>query len=248
MALQLLAVQQRSSTRIRLKFDGAVAGSAFGPAALVGYTAAESYEGSAVAARTWAVTGSIAIASDAAAIELVLANPVGDGSWFWIVFNSPVPAAVGAPFAGPVSPTIRSLENAPRPSPEVPASGLDAILWGEDFVHDGRDWVETAEGDLLVSTGIENARQAVARRLLSEGLQWDAAYGLRPRRFVDAPSVTAKTILGEAQTQAVADDRVVAAASRVAAPDPQHPEEVAIETSLTFFSGQSQPVTTSLRA
>lgn len=245
MALALLRIEQRSPTRFRLRFDGALASGAFGPSSLAGYTAAESYDGSAVAARTWAMSGAIAIISDPAAVELVLSLSVSDGAWFWVIFNAAVPAISGPPFAGALSPTIRTAEKVPAPSPEVPTSELDAIIWGEDFIfRDGR-WVESSSGDMLVETGMGVAVHALERRQISEGLLWDPSYGLRPRRFVDAPTVNAPAIAGEAQAQAVADDRVVAALSVVG--ESRVPDEVLIETRATFFSGQTKTVSTSLR-
>jgi hypothetical protein len=246
MALVLLSVVQRSPTRIRLQFDGAVGAGAFGPAALANYSAAESYNGTTTADRVWAVSGAILVASDATALELALSLPVSDGAWFWVQFNASVPAAAGPPFAGAVSQLIRTAEPLLDPSPEVAATDLDAFLWGEDFVFVQGDWAEGPEGDMLTGSGPQNAIDAAARRLLSEGLLWDDSYGLKPSRYIDAPAVVAGSIAGEAQAQIVQDDRVVAAQSSVGNVDPQHPDEVFINTTLTFFTGQSRALTTPL--
>ena len=55
MALALLALQQRSPTRMRLLFDGPVGSGGFGVAALTIYSASESYDGSNDPARVWLV-------------------------------------------------------------------------------------------------------------------------------------------------------------------------------------------------
>lgn len=242
MALGLLSVFERSPTRIRLIFDGALASGAF---VATSYLAAESLDGSMTPTRTWSVTGAIAIASNSAAIELVLSSPMTEGSWAWVSFLTLVPAVSGGPFVGATSPQIRSSEPLPPPSPEVSQTDFDAVLWGEDLFFDGGDWRESPEGDLAVISGPANAEGAIVRRMLSEGLTWDQSYGLRPRRYIDAPAVTARAILGEAQAQAVADDRIAQAASTLGPVDPTVPDAITIETALTFFTGNTSTVSAS---
>lgn len=134
-------------------------------------------------------------------------------------------------------------EPAQSPSLQVAHRDVLAEIYGEDIQWDGSDWVETAEGDLQGISGPDNAQDALIRRQLSEGLAWDDAYGLKPRRFVDGPDGELPTLVALAERQTLLDDRVIEATSEILGADATDPSINLIRTTALLIGNERASVT-----
>jgi hypothetical protein len=134
------------------------------------------------------------------------------------------------------------------PSGQLSIALLTSNLFGEDISWNGTDWVETQDGDLAITTGPENARQAIIRREFSEGLLWDPSYGLKPNEFVDGPAGELPTLAARAETQALSDDRMKTASAKLLGASPTDPEDQVISVDLTLVDGSTVNVQTTVAA
>lgn len=95
------------------------------------------------------------------------------------------------------------------------ASDLEKRLYGSDLVHDGNDFVEGPDGDLVKIAGLPVVKGDLRRGIESNGLPWDATHGMHAREFVDAPAPMLDQIPGLAVAYVLRDDRVVSATASV---------------------------------
>ena len=84
-------------------------------------------------------------------------------------------------------------------------------MFGQDLFWNGTDFLEDASGDLSDIAGPLNAKVAIERRLLSDGLPWDDTYGAKPSQYVDGTAPAAQNLRGALEKQALSDDRVQSA-------------------------------------
>jgi len=91
---------------------------------------------------------------------------------------------------------------------EPSVSDWEKILYGTDLVWTGTDFQETASGDLATESGVPVICGAILRRVLSDGLPWDAAYGAQPREYVDGTLGNVPNLRVALLKQVTSDDRV----------------------------------------
>jgi len=231
-AIAFISVVARSRRRIRLAFSEALASAAFTTLSFyeVGSVDASGVAPAAVAA--FVVPGAPNV------VELALDADLVEGANY-------VASAVGVPDSDddvtPAGSVLPFRIGVVRPRPVAASPNEDALdaTFGVDLFWNGSDIAEDAQGDLATVSGRENARSAISRRLASEGLPWDAAYGAKPREYVDGSSLTAHQLRGALASQAVEDDRVKRAAARVLPRDDNNPEQTTIEVSIDLIDGTS---------
>jgi len=240
MTISFTSVVIHSRRRLRLVFSESLAAGAF--TTLTYYTVtcldAGGVDPGVVAA--FVVSGSPVV------VEISLNADLVDGSGYTV-------GAVGVPASGGSSTPagselpFRLGGTQARPVAATPEDDPLASLFGADLVWNGSDLVEDASGDLAAISGRENAKQAVKRRLMSDGLTWNPAYGGKPRGYVDGPSTLAGELRGKFAAQAVADDRVSKATATVLAEDETQPEVTNIETTIVLIDGTQTAVQTGVQ-
>jgi len=206
MTIALTNVAVRHERRIRLVFSVSLASGAFNPALYV-VTPNEGSQPLVLAA--YVVQNSPSVVelafdrdlSQYATYSVAALNVGGtDGSFT----SATAGAGNSAPFAIGVVVTPSNVEN--------PDADLAALVYGEDLVWDGFDFVETDAGDLATVAGLPNLEGAIQRRVAQDRpLPWARSYGGQPGRFVNGPTPLAATVAGNSQRQAMADDRVKSA-------------------------------------
>ncbi len=211
MAVNFVTATPRSSTRLRLLFDNTLAAGAF----VTGFYTVTSIDGIGADPD---VDAALIIADTPQGVELVLSEELVGGGLYQLDVDAGVPATDASTAPAAVL-QFRPGAASRDPSPEVNRSDVLREIFGEDIVWDGTDWAEDAEGDLEGITGPSNAREAVERRLESEGLLWNEDYGLRGREFVDGPAQLLPFLRGRIVSQALRDDRVVKANAGVVDPE-----------------------------
>jgi len=238
MPIALNAVNIHSRRRLRLVFSEDVAAGAFTTLSYytVTCTDAGGVDPSVVAA--------FVVPNSTAVVEIALDFDLVDGASYKV-------SAVGVPAsAGGSTPAGSELPFRPGVVRHRPVTGSDDILesfLGTDIVWNGEDLVEDPSGDLATVSGRENVRAAIAQRLMSDGLPWDAAYGAKPREYVDGSPLTAQQLRGELAAQAIEDDRVKRASATVLPEDEQNPEQTTIETTIVLIDDTTLPVQTRIR-
>jgi hypothetical protein len=231
-ALQNIIV--RSRRRLRVLFTEPVAAGAFATA----FYTVQSLDGIGIDP---VVNGALVVLDSPQVVELSLAIDIADGARYQLNVASGVPALAGGTaaagqyqFAAPSAPAA--------PSPELAIDDLLNDVYGNDIVHNGADFVETAEGDLAMIGGPENVYSALSVRAILEGLAWDATIGARLREFVDGPNQEIGVVRSRIVAQVLQDDRVVAARGSYTTSENG---EAFVDVSVTLV-GQTAPRTISL--
>lgn len=198
MSITLDRILINSDTRVRLVFSGALASGAF---------AASLYTMSDVTldASGPTVTAALAVSGQTNQVELVLESSLASGNTAAVNCTN-VPAADLSTFTGNLAsyfgPVVTFQLNV---EPEQNAS--DVLAFGRDLVHNGNDYVESANGDLMTVEGIPNVQGALFRRVLAYGLPWDPTFGPKLDDYVDGPNEAAAPATGLIKQQILADDR-----------------------------------------
>lgn len=227
MALGFVNLLVRSPRRVRLLWDAALGGGAFSPS----WFTFETLDGAGTNPN---VVAALAVPSYPDQCELVLDNDLAIGGLYRLTIGAGVPPASGGTAPG----YTRDFRPEGRPADPSPTLRLDDViaeLFQTDLLHDGKDFVEEANGDLAGVTGPENAKRAFARRLVSNGLAWRSDYGVKARRFVDAPEPTLPELRGRVAEQARRDDRIVRAAASI--PGTQDAGQPIVNVDLEFIGG-----------
>jgi hypothetical protein len=200
MAIEFQSVIVRQPTRLRLRFSNTLASGAFS-------TSWFTLASLDAAGADPEVSAALVVASAANELELVLTAPLVPGGLYEITVAAGLPAADSSTTAV-ASQVFRPPTPAAPPSPSVQQSDLMALVYGVDIVHNGQDFVLAPSGDLETVSGPENAKTAVVRRLLSDGLPYNPSYGGRAREFVDAPTPTLPAARGRLEAEARREPRV----------------------------------------
>lgn len=180
-------------------------------------------------------------------IEVILDSALTGGGNYSLSLN-PTRVSNGSDTAPPVTFDFTAPSQPQAPSGSLSITQLSAAFFGEDIQWSGTDWVEGPDGDIAVASGPENARTAVIRRELSEGVLWDASYGLKPSEFVDAPAGELPSLMARMETQALADDRVKKATATLLGADASDPEQQLVNLNLTLADGTSTSATVPVTA
>jgi hypothetical protein len=216
MSISLVTAIVRHERRLRLVFTNSLAAAAF---TTLSYYTVTSVDG---AAASPAVVAVYSVTNSPNVVELHLGADLVQGALY-------VASAVGVP-ATDISTTPNPSEAHFRPGVErteadlgTPAqvSDLERQLYGEDLVHDGRDFVETADGDLASSSGAPVVKADLRRALEASGLPWDPGYGLHGREYVDGPAVHLGRVPARAVEVMLRDDRVESATADVVLESPE---------------------------
>jgi hypothetical protein len=197
----LSGVVVRHERRIRLRFDGELAATAFQSTT---FYAVDSQDGRGVSP---AVAGVLVVSSDLHQAELALGSDLVAGALYAVTVTG-APAADGTLASG------MSLFRVGEPTIDpaaLPEDDLAQLLFGTDLVFGGADYVEAPNGDLATISGLPNLEAAQERRLTSDGLPWDPAYGAKPRRYVDGAQGALPWLRGALVKEALQDDRIAQA-------------------------------------
>ncbi len=197
----LVGVVVRHERRVRLRLDTELRPAAFQS---TGFYTLACKDGRGVSP---AVVGALAVGADLHEVELALAADLAPGALYEVSIAG-APTTDGGTATGASLFRFGEASTARDGAPGV--DDLDALLYGVDLVHDGNDYVETADGDLASIAGLPNVEAAVRRRLLADGLPWDPSYGPNARRFVDGPSGALPPLRGSLVKEGLKDDRVAA--------------------------------------
>ncbi len=199
--MNLLSIHIKHKRRIRLLFSGPLAAGAF---TTLSYYSVVSLDSVGVSP---AVVAAIAIDGNTGGMELALGDDLIPGGRY-LVSAIGVPAVDTSVTSSTSSQTAVFGQTQTQANVEPVANNVDALLYGRDIVWTGSDFGETPAGDLSVVTGTSNARAALYRRMLSNGLPWDDTYGAKPRSYVNGTSPGVATLSGALLGQCAEDDRV----------------------------------------
>ncbi len=208
MTIQLIQAQIRSSTRIRLAFTGVLAAGAYvtSPYVVTSVTTGTSYD----------LSAAIQVSSNNSSVELALASPLPTGQSFQVACTA-VPGADASTFTGTQSaffgPNVVSFPNV-----EPFVDNADLALFKRDLVWAG-DYIESADGDLVTTSGLPNVAGALQRRVDEYALPWNNQYGAKLLDFVDGAPQGAGSAKANISAQVLADDRVKSATVTLAVQD-----------------------------
>lgn len=204
MAIELTTITPKTPQRLRLAFSNSLAGGAFG-AAPVFYTLTPN---TALGSPTL-VRAALVIIGQPSVVELALSDELQPGASY-IVTAIGVPAidASVSTVASTQQFTFAAAVNSHILQVEARTDDGEVLLYGRDLIWTGSDFQETSNGDLARVSGANNAVAAVERRLFSDGLPWNSAYGAKPRQYVDAVPGVMGNLRTSLLGQAYADDRV----------------------------------------
>lgn len=199
-ALQVLTTQFRSIRRIRLGFSSALASGAF----LTTPYAIASADG--LGASPISIEAAFAISSDPNSVELSVNADFTPGGQY-VVTCTNVPPVTGTDFTGTIQGQYGTLLLTAAPNVEPETTDLELILYGVDIQWDGVDFDEDPTGDLQTIAGRPNWQAALNRRMISNGITWDASYGAKAYAAVDAPQTYQQSLAGKFLAQARLDNR-----------------------------------------
>lgn len=217
MTVALVSAQIRHERRVRLFFDVALAAGAF--TSLSFYSVA-SVDGKATPPN---VIKAFAVAGSPTVVELALDGDLVQGAAYSFsavgvpaldLSVTPNPSAAVAQLPLEVRPAALRTRGSP--------SDLERTIFGVDLLFDA-DFAVDPSGDLSTQGGAPVLRRDLAARLLSDGLPWDATFGLRPRQYVDGAANAVFALRGKAKDQVLLDDRVRDCQTSVDVSDPTAP-------------------------
>lgn len=193
--------------RVRTIFSGPLAAGAFTTLGLYSITAVDG------GVNPINVVALFAIASTANAVEFQIDQDLLTGAQYSIGYTA-VPGADASTFTGTA--VVRNgLALSNLPNVEQETDDIPLLLYGRDLTFNGFDYMQDATGDLLLGSGRPNWKNAVDRRIGSQGLNWDATYGPKTDQYVDAPSPYAPSLGGSIVAQARLDDRTKQATMQI---------------------------------
>lgn len=188
----------RHERRVRVIFDGALAGAAFTSSS---YYAISSQDG----AGPNPGVSPIIVANVTNVVELALDADLIDGGLYLLTVTN-VPAVDASTPSG--SQLFRFSSAPGTVDTEVSPDDVDALLYGDDCVWTGADYLETPAGDLAGQSGPEVVQADLVAGFLSDGLPWDPTFGGHPRKYIDGSALTMPTLQGSLKRFALSDDRV----------------------------------------
>ncbi len=126
----------------------------------------------------------------------------------------------------------------------------DRLLYGIDLQYEGADFVEGPDGDLAHTSGPALVRRDLWHRTLSDGLPWEASYGVHARGWIDGAPGAVYTLRGRTADQMLEDDRVRDVEVKVTQDDESSEATVDIRPTLIGDAAVSsvQPITQSFSA
>jgi len=202
MALTLLSIAVRHERRIQLVFSAPLAAGAFVASRYV--IASTDGIGSPPP-----VSSALVVSGSANVVELALGGDLTAGARYAVTATA-VPAVDTSTATGTEPFSLGGTQAKPQRNVDSKRSDAGDYQYGRDIVWTGSDYLETPDGDLAILGGVENAKQALERRLLANGLPWDPTYGAHAYNYVDGARQGATTLRGELVRQALLDDRVAA--------------------------------------
>lgn len=200
MAISFTSVIPKHSRRLRLVFSNTLSASAFTSTSYYSITALDDY------ATDVTIREALVVAESSNIVELALAQPLLPNGYYRVTANG-VPAIDASVTPTPSTEDFRFGETQEQTNVEPLNNDLDVLLYGWDLLFSGGDFVESADGDLATVSGQANAKAALSRRLLSEGLLWDPTYGAKPREYVDSVNLNGTTLKGILERQVMLDNR-----------------------------------------
>jgi hypothetical protein len=193
----------RGTRRWRLLFSGPLASGAFTSTSYYAVVSADS------TGPTVAIEAVFAIASDPNAVELSVSCDFTPGGLYTATVTA-VPAADSSTCTGSITDRVAQPVTAP-PNVEPETSDYDLVLYSRDLAWGSAGFAEDPTGDLLTTSGRSNWQGALSRRMISNGVTWDATYGAKAEQYVDAPDAYQPSLAGLFLAQARLDDRTKSA-------------------------------------
>lgn len=205
MAIAFDSLICRSLTRIRLAFSAPVGVGAF---ATFRYTVT-SLDAAGV---DEVVTSVLPIADSPQSVELALQFDLVALGRYRLTYIA-IPGLDASVAAGSFD--FESPGEQQHASATVQQDDVLALLYGEDLVHDGNDFVEGADGDLAVEKGPEVIKAWVMDMVESEGILWDADYAPNTRSYVDGTVGALPSLRGAILRKTLRNDRIKQANAKI---------------------------------
>jgi len=202
--MQLLNLQIKHARRIKLIFDQSLSIDAFLSIAYYSVTCTDNKASNPNVVQAFYVPNSLNV------LELALNIDLAQNSQY-IVSAVGVPNSTNTEFTPDPSELKFYFGQSTSPSLVNQKEGLNKIhsrLYGIDISMQNGEFIENKDGDLQLTTGPEMVKEALWRRLLSNGLMWNSQYGLKSREFVDATPDSMPLLSSNANSQVRLDDRV----------------------------------------
>ena len=227
--LNLNALEPRTVRRVRLLFSKNLAAGAFTSTA---YYTVTCTNGAGVSP---GISAALMVPGTAYAVELALASDLVPGGTYTVSAVA-VPAADASTTDPGSELSLFQPERPPGPTDTVSPDAVAAFLFGVDPTFQG-DFLETADGDLARISGMENAKAALVRAMVSDGLCHDPTYGAHPREYIDGPAALLGTFPGKVQRALQRDDRVKRSRTVIEDQDPARPQQAIINAQVELIGG-----------
>lgn len=205
MAIAFDSLIVRSIRRIRLAFSAPLGAGAF---STLKYTVT-SLDAAGV---DEVVTATLALADSPQSVELALQFDLVALGRYRVTFTA-VPGADASTVTGTFD--FEAPGQQQHASATVQQDDVLALLYGEDLVFDGNDYVEGADGDLAVEKGPPVVKGWVMDLVESEGLLWDPDYAPQVRKYIDGTVGALPSLRGELLRKILKDDRIQQANAKI---------------------------------
>jgi hypothetical protein len=202
--MQLLNLQIKHARRIRLIFDQPLSIDAFLSVSYYSVVCSDGKASNPNVVQAFYVSNSPNVAELAFDIDLAQNSK-------YIVSAIGVPNSGNTEFTPDPSQLNFYFGQSTSPIVSNQNQGLNKIhsrLYGVDISMQNGEFIENKDGDLQLITGPEMVKEALWRRLLSNGLMWNSQYGLKSREFVDATPDSMPILATAADTQVRLDNRI----------------------------------------
>jgi hypothetical protein len=199
MSISLVTTQINGTRRVRLFFSGPLAVGAFNTSL---YAAATADGGGP---SPISIEAAFAIATDPNAVEIAINCDLTPGGLYTVTCTS-VPGTDSSTFTGTAN--IRAVQPVSPPANVEPeTSDFQLTLYKRDIAWGSQGFIEDSTGDLRTISGRPNWQGAMSRRMISDGVTWDAVYGAKAQQAVDAPAAFQTSLAGQFLAQARLDPR-----------------------------------------
>lgn len=149
------------------------------------------------------------IANTPGAFELAISFDLVAGALYELSVVS-LPFADTSTFTGSIEAEVPVAANTPDPQAEPSTGDFSLYYYGRDILlSDTGDFALSPTGDLATIYGRVNWEDAILRRVISDGIPWDASYGALPSTFVNAPTQYQLPLSAKLVQQARADNRTL---------------------------------------
>lgn len=239
--VRILRAEIRSSTRIRLYYTSNLNSYAFRDVSK--YTLVSTNAGTNLPS----FIAEYAVPAEGNAVELILNSDLSKDCSYDVIVNNLSYFENSTTYRCISNSFVSVYNGSVKKRPSIGNDDLLEELYGVDLIWDGEDLVETFGGDLASITGDEMVKNAIVRRLLSNGLPWDKNYGAMTRKYVDGTRFALSSLRSNLLNQCLSDNRVVSAEAVLLPEESGNLSDATFEINIKLISGDIVSVNTPIK-